>query len=117
MRLANVAFAHFDTAAALYNVTAHSVVIPARLSFEFGIHVKKVPLSFTPFFAFPTLFTPGDVHPHVHPKVYAGGLRHRHLVSALGLPGDPRCCDGLHSFSRLRSWRFARGSDKVFGAE
>ncbi len=74
VRLADVAFVHFDTAAALYDVTARTAVIPARISFEFGMHVKKVPLSFTPFFAFPKLFTPGDVPLHVHPKLYAGGL-------------------------------------------
>jgi hypothetical protein len=74
VRLSDLAFAHLDTAAALYDVTARSMVIPAKLSLEFGIHVKKVPLSFTPFFAFPTLFTPGDERPHVHPKDYAGGL-------------------------------------------
>jgi hypothetical protein len=67
-------FAHFDTAASLADVTAHSIVVPAKLTVEIGLHVRKLPLTFTPFFAFPTLITPGDEHPHWHPKDYAGGL-------------------------------------------
>jgi hypothetical protein len=74
VRLTTVLYGHFDTEAELADVTARSIVVPAKLSLELGMHIKKVPLAFTPFFGFPTLFTPGDIHPHVHPGDYAGGL-------------------------------------------